>query len=59
MGGEEFLRALRQEVKTPVVLMTGTTSRGTSWLAGADAYLPKPFNPGDLEAAIKVALRTK
>jgi len=56
MSGEAFLKALRQETmnrKVPVILITGTTSRGTSFLAGADAYLAKPFDAKDLETAIK------
>jgi two-component system chemotaxis response regulator CheY len=56
MSGEEFLKAVRQNArnrKVPVILITGTTTRGTSLLAGADAYLAKPFKPQDLETAIK------
>lgn len=56
MSGEEFLKMLRQHAKhrkVPVILITGTTTRGTSLLAGADAYLAKPFKPQDLETAIK------
>jgi len=56
MGGEEFLKALRLKSKVPIILITGTTTRGTSWLAGANAYLAKPFNERDLEKAIKSAL---
>jgi two-component system, chemotaxis family, chemotaxis protein CheY len=56
MSGEAFLKALRQHPnhrKVPVILSTGTTMRGTSFLAGADAYLAKPFTAKDLETAIK------
>lgn len=53
MGGSAFLNALRRESKVPVILITATASRGTSWLAGADAYLAKPFSERDLETAIK------
>lgn len=56
MGGEAFLKALRQQSKVPVILITATTGRGASWLAGANAYLAKPFNERDLETAIKRAL---
>jgi two-component system, chemotaxis family, chemotaxis protein CheY len=56
MGGEQFLKVLRQDTryaKVPVILITGTTGRGSSWLAGADAYLSKPFSESDFEIAIK------
>ena len=44
MSGEEFLKAMRQDRaigKIPIILITGTAGRGTAWLAGAAAYLPK------------------
>lgn len=56
MGGEQFLKAVRQDsrsAKVPVILITGTTGRGSSWLAGADAYLAKPFDKGDFETAVR------
>jgi two-component system chemotaxis response regulator CheY len=56
MGGKEFLQALRQESKVPIILITATASRDTSRLAGANVYLAKPFNEADLETAIKRAL---
>jgi two-component system chemotaxis response regulator CheY len=59
MGGEEFLKAVRQNPrtgKTPVILITAKTSRGASWLAGANAYLPKPFDESDLKSAINSAM---
>src|SRR5262245_9867273 len=46
MGGEAFLKAIRQGPRTsriPVILITAKSSRGASWLAGANAFLPKPF----------------
>ena len=60
MGGADFLKLLRQDTrnsKVPVILITSTTTRGASWLAGADAYLPKPFNEYDLDTAIKSVSR--
>ena len=57
MGGEEFLKSLRQNSKVPIILITATASRGTAWLAGANAFLTKPFNESDLETAIKMALK--
>lgn len=59
MGGEEFLKAMRQDNKIgniPTILITGTAGRGASWLAGAGAYLAKPFSEADLQTAIKRVL---
>jgi two-component system, chemotaxis family, chemotaxis protein CheY len=59
MSGEEFLKTVRRDpkcMKMPIIMITGTTTRGTSWLAGADAYLQKPFTDADLEKAVKSAL---
>ena len=59
MSGEEFLKTVRRDpkcMKLPIIMITGTTTRGTSWLAGANAYLQKPFNDADFEKAVKSAL---
>lgn len=59
VGGDEFLRAVRKDPansKVPVVVITAQSSRGAAWLAGAKAYLGKPFSDRDLEIAIKMAL---
>lgn len=56
MGGEEFLRTLRQHSKVPVILITGAANLETSRLAGANVYLPKPFNERALKSAIEQAL---
>jgi len=59
MGGEEFLKAMRRDPKTgriPVILITAKSSRGASWLAGANAFLAKPFNQSDLMSALKSVL---
>ena len=59
MSGEEFLKMVRQDpkcMKIPIIMITGTTTRGTSWLAGASAYLQKPFTDADFEKAVKSAL---
>jgi len=56
MGGEQLLKAVRQDpkcIKLPVIMITATGSRGASWLAGANAYLAKPFTEADLYKAIK------
>ena len=59
LSGEEFLREVRKDPANssiPIIVITAQSSRGAAWLAGANAYLGKPFNDRDLEAAIKVAL---
>lgn len=59
MGGEQLLKAVRQDPKhsrVPIIMITGTTSRGTSWLAGANAFLSKPFSNADFEKAVKSAM---
>ncbi|MEX0753194.1 MAG: response regulator [Xanthobacteraceae bacterium] len=59
MSGEEFLKEIRKDEKIgriPVILITAKSGRGASWLAGANAYLPKPFNESDLQIAIQRVL---
>ena len=59
MSGEEFLKTVRSDPKcmrTPIIMITGTTTRGTSLIAGANAYLQKPFTDADFEKAVKSAL---
>ena len=59
MSGEQFLKAVRQDprcVTMPIIMITATTTRGTSWLAGANAYLQKPFSDADFEKAVKSVL---
>ncbi len=58
MGGEQLLKAVRDNAKTfkmPVIMITATGSRGASWLAGANAFLTKPFTESDFQKAIKTA----
>lgn len=60
MGGDELIKEMRKDEKigrVPVILITAKSGRGASWLAGADAYLPKPFNESDLQLAIKRVLK--
>jgi two-component system, chemotaxis family, chemotaxis protein CheY len=59
MSGEEFLKEMRQDKvigKIPIILITATAGRGTSWLAGAAAYLRKPFSESDLKTTIRRVL---
>lgn len=59
VDGYQFLRKLRQDPRfkaIPVVFLTArgmTSDRITGYEAGADAYLPKPFDPEELEAIVK------
>jgi CheY-like chemotaxis protein len=59
ISGNEFLKQMRQD-KTigavPVIVITAIAGQDASWLAGADAYLRKPFNQADLRTAIKGVL---
>ena len=52
MDGIEVLQKLRMEgIKTPIMMLTAKTQkedRITGFDAGADDYLPKPFEPDEL-----------
>jgi len=58
MDGLELLRRIREEeslVEVPVILLTAkgmTQDRIAGYNAGADAYLPKPFDPDELVAIV-------
>jgi two-component system chemotaxis response regulator CheY len=59
VSGDQFIRQVRTHPTNgniPVVVITGQSSRGAAWLAGARAFLGKPFSDRDLETAIKLAL---
>jgi len=59
MNGQELFREMRQDKmigNVPIILITATAGRGAAWLAGAVAYLRKPFNEGDLKTAIERVL---
>lgn len=63
MDGIKVLEALRKEGnRTPVLLLTAKTQveeRITGLDAGADDYLPKPFDMGELLARIRAMLRRR
>lgn len=61
MNGVDVLRRLREEgVKTPVMMLTAKTQKDdriTGFNAGADDYLPKPFEPDELICRVRAMLR--
>ncbi len=63
MDGVEALRRMRAEgVKTPCLLLTAKDAiedRVTGLDAGADDYLPKPFNAQELLARVRAMLRRR
>jgi two-component system, chemotaxis family, chemotaxis protein CheY len=59
MNGTELIAQLRQEpmnATTPVIMITAACDADTSWLAGADGYLMKPFNAATLREKIEEVL---
>lgn len=65
MSGRDLLRAVRAQQSTrtmPVIFLTaraGTEARIESLEAGADDYLAKPFNEGELLARVRSLLRAR
>ena len=61
MNGIDVLKKLRREgVNTPVMLLTAKTQKDdriTGFNAGADDYLPKPFEPDELICRVRAMLR--
>lgn len=60
MDGLEFLRLLRRESLTPVILLSAKRSEGDRILGlklGADDYVIKPFSVGELMARVEARLR--
>jgi two-component system phosphate regulon response regulator OmpR len=60
--GFEFTQALRKTSSIPVLLLTAlqeTADRITGLEAGADDYLPKPFEPKELLLRLKAILRRR
>lgn len=59
MSGYDFLEKLREDPRfktVPVIFLTArgmTSDRIQGYQAGCDAYLPKPFEPEELEAIVK------
>jgi signal transduction histidine kinase/class 3 adenylate cyclase/predicted Ser/Thr protein kinase len=65
VSGREFLQAIRSDAtlhRLPVIFLTaraGTGARVESLQAGADDYLSKPFDQGELLARIRNLLRAR
>lgn len=60
MNGFEVLRRLRAASQVPVLMLTArgdSVDRVVGLQAGADDYLPKPFDPQELLARMKAILR--
>jgi two-component system, OmpR family, response regulator len=60
MDGFELLRRLRETRKTPVLMLTAraeSASRVRGLDAGADDYLPKPFDLDELLARLRALIR--
>jgi two-component system response regulator CpxR len=60
IDGFEVLRQLRRRSRVPVIMLTARTTaedRVSGLEAGADDYLPKPFNPSELVARARAVLR--
>jgi two-component system response regulator CpxR len=60
LDGFEVLRQLRQRSAVPVIMLTARISqedRIAGLESGADDYLPKPFEPGELLARVRAVLR--
>ena len=61
MDGIQVLERLRAEgVKTPIMMLTARgqkSDRITGFNAGADDYLPKPFDPDELLSRVRAILR--
>lgn len=60
IDGFETLSRLRAEYAVPVIMLTARgedSDRIAGLMAGADDYLPKPFNPLELAARIRAVLK--
>lgn len=61
LNGIQVLEKLRSEgVSTPIMMLTAkgqTEDRITGFNAGADDYLPKPFDPDELPSRVRAMLR--
>ncbi len=59
-NGTQFTRSIREEMDVPVLMLTAlgeTEARIKGFEAGADDYLPKPFDPRELVLRINSILK--
>lgn len=65
VDGYQFLKRLREDARfkaLPVIFLTArgmTSDRIQGYQAGCDAYLPKPFDPEELEAIVENLLERR
>jgi DNA-binding response OmpR family regulator len=62
LDGRKVLRRIRMHSRVPVIMLTARgddADRIAGLEAGADDYLPKPFNPRELVARIRAVLRRR
>jgi two-component system response regulator CpxR len=60
LDGFELLRQFRRRSHVPIIMLTARTTKADRIMglnAGADDYLPKPFDPEELTARIRAVLR--
>ena len=60
LDGLELLRQVRRRSQVPIIMLTARTAKSDRIAgldAGADDYLPKPFEPEELTARIRAVLR--
>jgi two-component system, OmpR family, response regulator CpxR len=60
LDGLELLRQVRRRSQVPIIMLTARTAKADRIAgldAGADDYLPKPFEPEELTARIRAVLR--
>ena len=60
LSGNEVLTAIRQHAMTPIIMVTAVghePNRINSLLYGADDYVVKPYNPGEVVARVHAVLR--
>jgi two-component system, OmpR family, phosphate regulon response regulator OmpR len=60
LDGFEICRTIRARTQTPILMLTARgeeTDRIVGLEIGADDYLPKPFNPRELQARLRAIMR--